>query len=130
MAESTEITFGYLRRFREEHVGPLLSDLRGQRSEMEAFIDVEGSSANSIRVGNPLLFPAAGKLAKTINGSVVDLRDQLTFLINQFEGLWDRLEEAEFRFADAEDDSVITSRQLAELIDPASAGAVGPGTAK
>ncbi|MFC4565536.1 hypothetical protein ACFO4E_27075 [Nocardiopsis mangrovi] len=128
MAEKTEITFGYLREFRDEKVTKILKGLKEQKAELEKYIDSGESpkfdtlSINGIRAGNPELFEAAGEIALTINTSVIHMREEIEYLIEQFEGLDDRLEEAHIRFADAEADSVITAEQLKVLIDPGSAG--------
>ncbi|MFC3995819.1 hypothetical protein ACFOVU_07830 [Nocardiopsis sediminis] len=130
MAESTEITFGYLREFRKTNVLPMLEDLQKQKTTLEAYID-DGESETTIygiRAGNPAIFPAAGKFAKSVNGSVAKMRDEINILIDHFEGLDTRLEEAEIRFKDTEDDSVLTAYELAVLIDPDNASAAGSGS--
>ncbi|MFC4564196.1 hypothetical protein ACFO4E_20235 [Nocardiopsis mangrovi] len=131
MAESTEITFGYLREFRKTNVLPILKDLRKQKTELEGYIDSgesESAAIYGVRAGNPAIFPAAGKFAKTVNGSVVKMRDEINILIEEFEGLDTRLEEAEIRFTDVEDDAVLTAYQLAVLIDPENAAGAGAGS--
>ncbi len=124
MAESTEITLAYMREFRSEHIDGLLKKLRDQRSNLDEFIDEKDTPSRSIRAGNRGLFGAAGKVEDTINKSVADMRTQIQVIIDQLEGMSDRLEDAEFRFAGVEEDAVLTARELAQLIDPNSAGGI------
>lgn len=130
MAESTEITFGYMDAFRKDKILPMLEDLKEQRSALNDYID-DGENASvvdRIRAGNADIFPAAGQFALAVNTNVREMRDQLNVLIDQFEELDRRLDQAHIRFEDAEDDAVITARDLAELIDPGNAASVRAGS--
>lgn len=129
MAESTEITFGYLSDFRTNKILPMLKDLKEQRSALKDYID-EGEDSqvvNRIRAGNPKVFPDAGLFASTVNSNVRAMHDQIDALIEEFEELDRKLEQAHIRFEDAEDDAVITAHDLALLIDPGNAAAAGAG---
>ncbi|MFC4563427.1 hypothetical protein ACFO4E_16300 [Nocardiopsis mangrovi] len=122
MAEQTEITFGYLRRFRDENIQGMLTDLRDQRDRLNAYVDDEVSKdkppINGIHFGNPEVFPQAGNLGVTLNNNVRLIREQLNGLIKEFEGLDYRLEKVHIRFENTEDDQVVTAQELAYIIDP------------
>lgn len=124
MAEKTEITLAYMREFRADHIDGLLRKLRDQRDNLDEFIDEKDTPSRSIRAGHRGLFGAAGKIEDTINKSVADMRTQIQVIIDQLEGIADRLEDAEFRFAGVEEDAALTARELALLIDPDSAGSL------
>ncbi|MBR8743373.1 hypothetical protein [Nocardiopsis sp. MG754419] len=126
MAEKTEITLAYMREFRADHIDGLLRKLRDQRDNLDQFIDEKDTPRKSIRAGNRLFLGEAGKIEDTINNSVVSMRKQIQAIIDQFEEMRERLEEAEFRFAGVEEDAALTARDLAQLIDPESAGAIRP----
>ncbi|HJE60408.1 MAG TPA: hypothetical protein K8V84_18145 [Nocardiopsis listeri] len=119
-----------MKAFREEKILPMLKDLKEQRSALNDYIDdgEEASVVERIRAGNAAIFPAAGEFASAVNTNVRKMRDQLKVLIDQFEELDRRLEQAHIRFEDAEDDAVITARDLAELIDPGNAASVRAGS--
>lgn len=128
MAESTEITFGYMRDFRKDKILPMVEDLKKQRSALNGYIDEGTQVVDRIRAGNAKIFPDAGEFASVVNTNVQEMRDQLNVLIDQFEELDRRLNQAHIRFEDAEDDAVIIARDFAELIDPGNAASVGAGS--
>ncbi|MFC3996737.1 hypothetical protein ACFOVU_12480 [Nocardiopsis sediminis] len=131
MAEKTEITFGYLRKFREEHITQILKDLEEQKLALQKYIDDDvGEDApiiNGIRAGNSTIFPSAGTFANTLNNNVRAMRDQINGLIKEFETLDSQLENSHRLFDDAENDAVVTVNDLAFIIDPENAGPGGSG---
>lgn len=129
MAETTEITFGYMREFRTNKILPMLKDLKEQRTALKVFIDegTEGPVVNGVIAGNPDIYPDGGTFAKTVNANVLRMHDQIEAMIEEFEGLDRKLEQASIRFEDTEDDAVLSAQELATLIDPKNAGAAGGG---
>ncbi|GAB2522371.1 hypothetical protein [Nocardiopsis aegyptia] len=128
MAESTEITFGYMRDFRDNKILPMLKELKKQKKVLDGYVDQGGSDSavvNGIIAGNSNIFPGAAEFASTVNKNVRAMRDEIDALIDQFEELDSQLDKSTIRFEDAEDDAVLTAYQLAILIDSENAAGVG-----